>query len=513
MADTLLVSLNWPSGDSECFPSLATANLKSWSRRDEGLSGLRIERLDRRMGASCPRTADEILALRPALVGFSCFVWNIDDMLEIARLVKARSPETRILLGGPQVSEGEEVLARWPFVDLVALGEGEESYRQLLRCLFLRDRPLAEVQGLAYRAEAGVSRTAPPDPIDLALLPAPYLDGSLTAGPGCMAVVESSRGCPFTCSFCDWGSRKMRYISLERLETEFQAVSRRCGLIHLTDADLLMTKPRGVAILEAFLRATADSDCALLFETNPLYIVPEIVDVIARSPAKFSLACGLQSIDEAVLNKIHRTFDRKKIEANVADLRRRAPEADFKFSVVFGLPLDTLEGHRRTLEWALRQRPRLVTPSQLMVLPGTELQHSAAGLGLRTQSEAPHQVLSTPAITESEMMEARALSFYIELSLLQPELREALLAAGDRLADAESPHVEVIEAWAARLRAKGIDLTMGLEISRSDRRTVSQCVHQAFAAIRRAPALLPAIIVTTEVFAREIIERGSLVPA
>ena len=237
---------------------LAGGSLIAWARRDGKLAGLTFRTVEVDSNCTSEMVADQITALAPRLVGFSCYIWNFRQVMETARLVKNRLPGTSVILGGSQVaSVSEKILAEWPHVDYVAYGEGEETFRQLVGALFLQERPIAEVAGIAYRASGRIVKTPEPRQIDLRELPSPYLTGDIPmVGRRALSIVDDSRGCPFSCKYCDWGPKNMRYSPIERLEEEFRRLAPYSDYITLTGADLFMNKKWGIRVTEAFIRAT-----------------------------------------------------------------------------------------------------------------------------------------------------------------------------------------------------------------------------------------------------------------
>jgi radical SAM superfamily enzyme YgiQ (UPF0313 family) len=163
------------------------------------------------------------------IAGFSLYVWNEQISLAIARELKARSPETLIVMGGPQVPDrAQEFLEEHAFVDVAAHGEGEEVFTAILE--HLDGRKFEEVPGVSFRKDGGVVVTPRPKRItDLDRVPSPYLTGIfdrlMTAHPDhkWIAMWETNRGCPFRCTFCDWGSataQKVYGAGMDRLLKE-----------------------------------------------------------------------------------------------------------------------------------------------------------------------------------------------------------------------------------------------------------------------------------------------------
>ena len=150
---------------------------------------------------------EEILAgiyrKKPDVVGFSCYIWNIEYVLDVAENLKKICPQVEIILGGPEVSyDAEKVLQRYPFVDLVMVGEGENTFREYVAFLLGEGaEKRSDIAGLCYREEDGKAVfTAPRMPMKMDDLVFPYRD--LEQMENRIIYYETIRGCPFSCSYC-----------------------------------------------------------------------------------------------------------------------------------------------------------------------------------------------------------------------------------------------------------------------------------------------------------------------
>jgi radical SAM superfamily enzyme YgiQ (UPF0313 family) len=505
-ADVVIVNISNMPGVSY----LAGGSLVAWAKRDGKLAGLRFDIVETDISRPPAALAAEIAARSPRLVGFSCYIWNFAQVMTASRALKALLPGVVVVLGGGQVATtSEKVLRESPWVDFVAYGEGEETFRQLLGSVFLGERPLSGVEGLTLRDGAGVVKTKEPAQVDMRLLDSPYLTGVVAAGRRyAIAIVDDSRGCPFSCKYCDWGPKNMRYSPIEKLEEEFRLLAPHSEMITLTGPDLFMNKKWGIRVVEAFIRATPGANCMLNFSVNPLFLTPDTVTAMAAAPEKFAPSSGLQSIDPEVLRKVNRVFQKERVEANLADLERRAPTMKTSFSLIFGLPGDDLEGFQNTLEWCLRQKVKTFFIHQALVLPGAEFYREAASLGITYQEQPPHNVLSTDKMTRRDLEEARMIGFHTGISLELPGVTEVLRPLADDVTGVPRPYVESIKAWAAYLAEKGVDLTMGQPVSQIDTVYIPDRITKALAKIHETPALLAAIALLTERFAARASREG-----
>lgn len=484
------------------YPSLAGPLLRDWARRDRGLDGVGIELLDLPYALDADAAAARILEGGPSLVGFSCFLWNVEKALEVARRLKARAPGVRVVLGGPELSStAEAVLAAHPEADWAAVGEGEETFRLLLRHAFLGEGRVADVPGLARREGGAVARSADAPLIDLASAPPVYADGGVV--PGDCALLETSRGCPFLCSFCDWGPRKMRYHPLERVEAELAALVERAKYVFLCDADILMDPERGLAILRAFARLAAGKPCTLHFESDPAFLGPEAVALIAADPGRYQVGFGLQSVNEETLRAIHRVPRVEKAGKALAALRAAAPTAQFGLSCIYGLPGEDLAGFRRTLDWALRYRPDCFCANQMLVIPGADVNADLRTYGVRAQPLPPYQILETAALPPERLRQARRLAFEAGVLMAFKPCAELLAPLLDACGEAEGGRVALVEAWAARLAAAGVDLAFGEPVDETDHLRVDERVAASAARLREDRLATAAALQATRRFVAE----------
>ena len=251
----------------------------------------------------------------PYMVLFSCSVWNTEFNKAFARAVKAAYPDCRITFGGHHVSSDLSFLRENPFVDFVIHNGGEEPTAALLKSLLL-GLPLSEVPNLSYRLPDGSAVTTPILPQQGSDYPSPYLDGVfediLTDDVDFSAILETNRGCPNSCAFCDWGQlkSKVRLFPLERVFAEIDwMATHRIEYVYCADANFCLFS-RDEKIVDYIVRSGKTTGYPKIFHVNFTKNRTEFVFDISTRMMKNGLAkaqtVAFQSMDPTALENIGR---------------------------------------------------------------------------------------------------------------------------------------------------------------------------------------------------------------
>jgi len=441
---------------------LACSYLKAAADGDPALSRrveTQVMAFDRFADAAAVAAA--ILQNAPSLVGISTYVWNSDTALALTRELKRRAPEVFVVLGGPQVAYRTESFFAQAPVDACAVGEGELTFLALLAAR-LDGTPLSSVDGLVWRDGAVVRRNRERAQIkDLSSIPSPYLTGVIPVAEHADLSFETSRGCPFDCSFCDWQkNQKVRHFPLERVLEEVRLIARLRpdATLYFVDSDLFLHKERARKLLPALLEAADGTDLKYDFETNLGHWDDELLR-LADHP-RVRLSCGVQSLNPKALRAANRDTGVFKVELLAPALERRArlaPRSRASAEIIFGMPDDDLAHYRVTLDWALSASVARVMTTPFLVLPGSPFSEHPGRWGIEFDPRPPHRLLRSSTFTDADMADARAASFAANLGLsLGWHAAEALRALGRaRGAKSATPTLDAFEAFAAVLEADG----------------------------------------------------------
>ncbi|MBW6484863.1 MAG: DUF4080 domain-containing protein [Syntrophobacterales bacterium] len=333
--------------------------------------------------------ANQILALDPDYVGFSMYVWNRSLSLEVASLLKQRQPGLVLFAGGAEVTADPVGVGSDPALDFVLAGEGEEL--------------IVETVGRLLKGATPREIAASANPIsvkDLATLPSPFLEGALQLANYSGVLWELSRGCPFTCDFCfeSRGRLGVRRIPPDRLEAELELFAA-AGVseVFVLDPTFNYHKAKARQILR--LIALKAPDIHFFFEIRSEFIDREMARLFAA--IRCSLQIGLQSVHDKVLQNIGRSFDIADFEAKILLLHKA--DVTYGFDLIYGLPGDSLEGFRTSVDFAMTLVPNHLDIFRLAVLPGTRLAETAPAWHLEHEPGSPYQVIASPTFSREDM--------------------------------------------------------------------------------------------------------------
>ncbi|MEW7998288.1 MAG: DUF4080 domain-containing protein [Candidatus Thiodiazotropha endolucinida] len=344
---------------------------------------------------------EALVDLQPRIVGFSTYLWNIAAAIHLSRLLKQLMPDIVVVFGGPEAGpRGKSLLAQASSVDFIIQGEGEAAFNDLVRYVLYGEGGLQRISGLIYRDKGGITSNAV-ELIPVDKLPAPIAEGMMdTSRP--LVYWETSRGCPYKCTFCSSATERLRPFPLERIEADLQQLERlENKTIKLLDRSFHLGQQRSCQLLKRF--AGTGSGLRFHLELNPDRISPQAMEIFQQADAgKFQFEIGLQTLDEVVLNAIERHMDIAKALENIRQLveMRRHP---VHLDLIVGLPGETADQCATSLDRTFSLYPDHLQLGTLKLLPGTPLRDQAQHLGYRWDPDPPYEVLSHPQLSFSEI--------------------------------------------------------------------------------------------------------------
>ncbi len=301
---------------------------------------------------------------------FSVYLWNYALSIEIARRYKERYPETIIIFGGPQVPENRQRLAGFMaehrFIDLACYGEGEESFLQMLE--HRESRSWDKVPGVAFHHMGEIIITSrPPVLEDLELIPSPYLTGvfdpliALTGTQKWSALIETNRGCPFTCAFCYWGAgvrRKLRTYSLKRIMEEVDWFSKNnIEFLFCCDANFGILE-RDNEIVDKIISCKSENGFPKAFSIqstkNSTTSIYNLQRRLNQAGLQKGVNLALQSLYPPTLKAISRSNISSEVYGELLALFNNAGIPAFS-DIILGLPEETYDSYINGIEQLINQ--------------------------------------------------------------------------------------------------------------------------------------------------------------
>jgi radical SAM superfamily enzyme YgiQ (UPF0313 family) len=311
-----------------------------------------------------------ILAFAPDILGLSIYVWSMECLIAVAREIRRLRPHCLIVFGGPSA---RAALFDLPFyrdpnvyLDAVVEGDGEVIFRDIARLDTLDRDSLREVRGLVLPDGPGWLRTPPAVNLDdPGTMPSPFQLGLMPRG--AVAYLETFRGCPLSCRFCEWGvdRGKGAVFTCEHIVKELEAFERlEAPAVFLLDAGLNLNLRAFRNLSEAARRTGFLKKVLFWAEIYPSAVRDEHLEFL-REIGPVYLGVGLQSRDPEVLRLHQRHVESPRFEEAV---RKLASVTDIELQIIFGLPGDTPDGFRATLDYA-QSLPAAVRAYHALVLP------------------------------------------------------------------------------------------------------------------------------------------------
>lgn len=329
--------------------------------------------------------AEKLLSLKPRIIGFSLYIWNITETTETVALIKQIAPKTIIVLGGPEVSHYPDIPDIVNLADYTVQGAGEISFKRLCEEILTHKRPLNKI----IKGEVS--------PLEQLALPYQYYtDEDLRNR---LIYVEASRGCPFKCEFClsalDKTSKPFGLSTfLEEIDKLFQRGARNFKFI---DRTFNLKVSTSVNILEFFLERMTDN-LYLHFEVVPDNLPDRLKQAIQRFPKNsLQFEIGVQTFDPEIQSLISRKQDNQKTCDNLIWLKENTG-AHLHTDLIFGLPADTLENFAKSFDQLVALKPHEIQLGILKRLRGAPINRHDETYKMRYKQTAPYNILSTQDI-------------------------------------------------------------------------------------------------------------------
>lgn len=346
----------------------------------------------------------QIYEEKPDIVGFACYIWNIEMTLELISLIKKVLPKVKIICGGPEVSyQPQEFLLNYPQIDYLVQGEGEETLYHLLNNI-INEKDLSDIKAISYRDNKGNIIVGQAMVVqNLNTIPFAYHDQDIKELGEKIIYYESSRGCPFSCQYCLSSATKgVRYFSIERVLTELKFfIHHHVRQVKFVDRTFNAKKEHYLTIW----RFLAKQDCRtnFHFEIAADLIDEEVLAILAQMPpGRIQLEIGVQSTNELTLEKINRKNHWDKIVYNVKKLLSYN-NMHLHLDLIIGLPEENYDSFKNSFNDVYALKPNMLQIGFLKLLKGSGIARNAKAYDYVFMDTAPYQVLANKFISYEEI--------------------------------------------------------------------------------------------------------------
>ena len=380
--------------------NLAVRYLKKYV---EANSDLKIEIYETNINNQVFNIIKDIYELNPDKIIFSTYIWNKEYIVEIVKELKKVLPNVEIILGGPEVSyKWEKFMANMSEVDALLLGEGENV---LLNFLTKEEDKVLGV--VSRKNDEIVFNGIEPIIENLDIVPFPYEDWELEDKTK-IFYYESSRGCPFSCSYCLSSIDKtVRYYSLDRVKKDLKRfLDSPIKLLKFVDRTFNLRKERYMEIWK-FLLENYREGITFHFEINANIFDDETLDFLEKVPkGYFQFEIGVQSINPETMVAIKRNNILDKLAHNV---RRISRNIHLHLDLIAGLPYETYDIFKNSFNYVYNLKPEMIQLGFLKLLKGTQMYDEVEKYQYKYYSRPPYEVFSNKFISFGELVKLKNL--------------------------------------------------------------------------------------------------------
>ena len=349
------------------------------------------------------------------VICFSCYIWNIDIIGQVAGWLSQVAPGVQIWLGGPEVSfDVADRLDSWNFVDGIMYGEGEDTFREMMAC-WNGEKNLEDVLGIGHRQPDGkVHVHFPRDFVNMSQLNFVYKRPENLKNK--IIYYETSRGCPFQCIYClSSVEKKVRFRDLELVKRDLQQfIDWEIPQVKFVDRTFNCRREHSMEIMR-FIKAHDKGKTNFHFEITADLLTEEELDFMAGlRPGLIQLEIGVQSTNPETIKEIRRKVSFERLKEIVQRIHA-GKNIHQHLDLIAGLPFEGLERFKQSFNDVYGLKPEQFQLGFLKVLKGSYMREKAADYDLIYQPEPPYEVLSTRWLSYDDILVLKGVEEMVEV--------------------------------------------------------------------------------------------------
>ena len=361
----------------------------------------------------------DIYLEQPDVVCFSCYIWNISFVRELVPDLKKILPQVEFWAGGPEVSyDAVEFLKKNPVFFGVMVGEGEETFHELAG-YYIERKPetLSGIRGVAFRDEnkgRDIVHTGWRELMDLSKVPFAY--SNLTEFKNRIIYYESSRGCPFSCSYCLSSiDKKLRFRDTETVKKELQFfIDNKVPQVKFVDRTFNCKHDHAMAIWK-YINEHDNGVTNFHFEISAdLLREEELQEMSTMRPGLIQLEIGVQSTNPDTIKAIHRTMDFEKLKG-IVDRIHSFGNIHQHLDLIAGLPYEDYDSFRHSFNDVYALKPQQLQLGFLKVLKGSHMMEMCREYGIVYKTQEPYEVLSTKWLDYDHVLKLKTVENMVEV--------------------------------------------------------------------------------------------------
>ena len=439
---TVLVAIN----AKYIHSNLAVYSLRSYART----FGYEPELLEFTINQQKDQILKGIYEAKPDLLCLSCYIWNLSYAEEIIEDIKKILPKVTIWAGGPEVSyDAPKFLKRHPEVDGIMCAEGEKTLTELISYYEIgksQGKSLDGINGIVYQENKTIHQTPLRDIMNMDDLVFPYED--LKDFEHKIIYYESSRGCPFSCSYCLSSiDKKLRFRSFSLVEKELEFfLAHKVPQVKFVDRTFNCKKSHAMAIW-TYIKEHDNGITNFHFEVAAdLLTEDEIALIQTMRPGLIQLEIGVQSTNEKTLAEIHRKTDFEEITRKVKAVQK-GENVHQHLDLIAGLPYENYESFGHSFNDVYALKPEQLQLGFLKVLKGSYMAEAAEGYGCVHKAKPPYEVLGTRWLSYEEILKLKGVEEMVEVYYNSGQFQKTIRAMEHLFETAFSMYEELADFY------------------------------------------------------------------